>query len=182
MNFLMFATLMLLFHILLVTLAITCAPKPMSVCEQLNEPVYAEVYVEDEGPIYYDYAPPIKLTDSQRAMVEGVVFAEHGNGTLEEQKAVAQVIHDRALLWGMTIEDVLNAPKQFAKPSTREIPPLTKVAVSEIFDFGMMQYDSNVTHFYNYNQCSPSWANSDQMVEVGRGDAHRFMVKKEDLQ
>lgn len=177
MEFFIFVTLMILFQTMLVGLCIHYYPKTPSVTEQLNISIQTE---PQEEPVPYEYYSPIKLTESERLLVEGVVFAEHGNGTLEEQKAVAQVIHNRALLWGMTVEDVVTAPKQFASPKTENIPPITKVAVSEIFDFGMMQFDGHVTHFYNYNQCSPDWASS--MVEVGRGNAHRFMVKMEDMQ
>lgn len=179
MGFMAFALIVCIVNVLIVAWAFIHWPEQNALAE-CTIPTTQEVSYPKEEAQPFSTRPEVILTPEQRAMVERVVFAEIGIGTLEEQKAVAQTIHNRVVLWGMTVEDVLTAPKQFASPSTKEIPPITKVAVSEVFDFGMMPYESNVTSFYNYHLCSPSWA--DNMIEVGKDRYHRFMVKREEIE
>lgn len=113
------------------------------------------------------------ISDTDREMVERVVAAESRGQSLLGQLAVAQVIFDRSTLWNKTIEEVLTAPSQFAKPYTGEISDTTKEAVYRVFVLHERAFEEPTTHFYAYAVCTPHWA--DTKVSRGIIGAHRFM-------
>ena len=115
-------------------------------------------------------------TVADRNLIERVCYAEAGGepDPVTAQMAVANVILDRMTLWGKSAEEVLTAPKQFAKPSTIEtVPPETKEAVSRVFDKGERIFAEPTTHFFNPTMCDPVWAKT----KINRGEIgnHRFM-------
>lgn len=106
-------------------------------------------------------------------LIARVVAAEARGETLEGQMAVAQVIKDRADLWGKSPEEIVLAPAQFADPYGGEIPEITWNAVESVFLEGERVFSEPVTHFYAYELCSPYWAE----VKVSRGKigGHEFL-------
>lgn len=132
------------------------------------------VWVAPEPPEVVVVEAPV-LTPDTRDLVERVVYTESGGEpTIESEMAVAQVIKDRADLWGRDVEEVILQPYQFGKPSEIEdVPDRTKEAVRKVFDEGERIFVEPTTHFYAYELCSPGWAET----KVTRGviGGHRFM-------
>lgn len=115
----------------------------------------------------------IPITDEERDLAERVVYAEIGNGDLSEQMSVAQVIWDRMYYWGKDLHTIVYANGQFAKPTNKEVPQLTKDAVWMVFNANVRIFEEPTTHFYAYNKCEPEWAST--KVERGKDRYHRFM-------
>lgn len=112
------------------------------------------------------------LPTRDRELITRVVMAEAGNN-LEGCLAVAQTIKNRSELWGMTPEEVVNQPKQFATPKadSMEKYPNAVEAVQMVFEEGQTVLDPNVTHFHAEGY-KPYWV-SDKEFVVSRG-GNRF--------
>lgn len=94
------------------------------------------------------------VNQAEREMVERTVMAEAGSETLQGMEAVAQVIHNRSVLWNMTPVEVVTQPYQFATYNG-EISEECRLAVSNVFDLGVRVFDENVTHFHSGEE--PYW-------------------------
>ena len=111
------------------------------------------------------------LSHSDRQLVERIVMAEaRGKGYLG-QKAVAQVIRDRAESWGKPVSEICLAYKQFAEPYQGEISDSVKEAVKSVFDNGEKVFSEVTTHFHA-DYVSPAWA--DSKINRGNVGSHRF--------
>ena len=105
--------------------------------------------------------------------IQRVIAAEARGCSLEGQMAVAQTILDRATLWDMTASEVVSKPSQYAPPYQGAISSLTVEAFNRVFVNGERVFEEPVTHFYNYEVCSPAWAS--RKTERGVIGSHRFM-------
>lgn len=105
--------------------------------------------------------------------IQRVIAAEARGCSLEGQMAVAQTILDRATLWNMTAAEVISQPSQYAPPYQGAISSLTAEAYERVFINGERVFEKPATHFYNFTQCSPAWA--DRKTESGIIGDHRFM-------
>lgn len=103
-----------------------------------------------------------RLTDEEIALIAGVVMAEAANQGFDGQVAVCEVIKNRSELWGLTITEVLTAPKQFAAPS--KATPLSSVyeAINAVFyeDYGVL--GGIATHFHSGPE--PYWTENKELV------------------
>ena len=81
------------------------------------------------------------LTAAEREMVERVVAAEARGESFEGQAAVAEVIYNRCMNRGQSVEQVIWADKQFAYPYGGEISQDTKEAVAAVFDYELLNLD-----------------------------------------
>ena len=103
-----------------------------------------------------------KPTLSGLEAVENMVALEAKGESYEGQCLVAQCIKNRSELWGMSIEDVVNAPGQFASGYTN-VTDSVKKAVNAVFNENYVVVDEPITHFHNPT-VHPSWADSKTMV------------------
>lgn len=121
------------------------------------------------GGLWADTTYSIVLTDAELHMVCQVVMAEAMGEPYEGQQAVAQVIRDRAILWGKSVTEIVTAPNQFAKPRQGEISDSVIMAVQSVFD-GESVMEFPVTHFHA-DYVNPYWASK----KVSRGTISRHL-------
>ncbi len=100
-----------------------------------------------------------ELTDTERDLAQRVVMAEAGGESYECMLGVAQTIRERSEHWGMTVEEVLTAKAQYAKPYKGEVSEDAKDAVSAVFDDGVRAFEGYTTHFHD-DSVKPKWAKS----------------------
>lgn len=112
----------------------------------------------------------IILTDAEREMIERVVAAEARGESFEGQAAVAEVIYNRCINRGQSVEQVIWADKQFAYPYGGEISRDTKEAVAAVFDYELLNLDG--AEYFHADYVLPSWAAD--MQEVCRIGGHIF--------
>lgn len=112
----------------------------------------------------------IILTAAEREMIERVVAAEARGESFEGQAAVAEVIYNRCVNRGQSVEQVIWADKQFAHPYGGEISQDTKEAVAAVFDYELLSLDG--AEYFHADYVTPSWA--DDFEEVCRIGGHIF--------
>lgn len=100
-----------------------------------------------------------KLTADERDLAERIVMAEAGGESYECMLGIAQTIRERSEHWGMTVEDVLTARAQYAKPYKGTVSDDAKNAVSAVFDYGERAFDAYTTHFHD-DSVNPWWNQS----------------------
>lgn len=110
------------------------------------------------------------LTAEEREMIERVVAAEARGESFEGQAAVAEVIYNRCMNRGQSVEQVIWADKQFAYPYGGEISQDTKEAVAAVFDYELLNLDG--AEYFHADYVLPSWA--EDMQEVCRIGGHIF--------
>ena len=110
------------------------------------------------------------LTAAEREMIERVVAAEARGESFEGQAAVAEVIYNRCINRGQSVEEVIWADKQFAYPYGGEISQDTKEAVAAVFDYELLSLDG--AEYFHADYVTPSWAAD--MQEVCRIGNHIF--------
>lgn len=110
------------------------------------------------------------LTAAEREMIERVVAAEARGESFEGQAAVAEVIYNRCMNRGQSVEQVIWADKQFAYPYGGEISQDTKEAVAAVFDYELLSLDG--AEYFHADYVLPSWAAD--MQEVCRIGRHIF--------
>jgi spore germination cell wall hydrolase CwlJ-like protein len=110
------------------------------------------------------------LTAAEREMVERVVAAEARGESFEGQAAVAEVIYNRCMNRGQSVEQVIWTDKQFAHPYGGEISQDTKEAVAAVFDYELLNLDG--AEYFHADYVLPSWA--EDMEEVCRIGNHIF--------
>lgn len=110
------------------------------------------------------------LTAAEREMIERVVAAEARGESFEGQAAVAEVIYNRCMNRGQSVEQVIWADKQFAYPYGGEISQDTKEAVAAVFDYELLNLGG--AEYFHADYVTPSWA--DDMQEVCRIGGHIF--------
>lgn len=112
------------------------------------------------------------LSVSDRELIERICQAEAGSNLIGCM-AVAQVIHNRSVLWSKTPYEVVTQDSQFAEPAKGEISAEAVQAVWAVFDEGMKAFeDNNVTHFYAENSQEPYWTEGKEYV--GSRGGNRF--------
>lgn len=131
----------------------------------------ANVRLTSERPYAVELAmQKIILSDAEREMIERVVAAEARGESFEGQAAVAEVIYNRCINRGQSVEEVIWADKQFAHPYGGEISQDTKEAVAAVFDYELLNLDG--AEYFHADYVTPSWA--DDMQEVCRIGGHIF--------
>lgn len=110
------------------------------------------------------------LTAAEREMVERVVAAEARGESFEGQAALAEVIYNRCINRGQSVEQVIWADKQFAYPYGGEISQDTKEAVAAVFDYELLNLDG--AEYFHADYVMPYWAAD--MEEVCRIGGHIF--------
>jgi hypothetical protein len=98
--------------------------------------------------------PACPLTIAQRDRIERIIMTSCGNQqNYEMDMANAQVIKDRADsgLFGASLDDVINAPGQFERPTSGEVNNLVKQAVSAVFDRGERVTQDKLYYYINPN-------------------------------
>ncbi len=111
------------------------------------------------------------LTDAELDIVCRVVMSEAMGEPYEGMLAVAQVIRDRAISWGLTVTEVVTAPSQFAPPYKGEISDEVIMAVDAVFIEGVSLMEFPTTHFHA-DYVSPYW--TADKVSRGSIGAHLF--------
>ena len=137
-------------------------------------PQIADLPGPEVVPIRQEVKTVHPLTSRERDLIERVVATESRGCSLEAQMAVAQVIRDRSVLWGKSIEDVIFSPSQFGNPYRGEISDRTKLAVSLVYDSGEEVFPELATHFHDDSIQPPYWAKS----KVSRGSIDRLKFYK----
>lgn len=110
------------------------------------------------------------LSDGDQELITRVVMAEARGSGFEGMAAVAQVIKDRSVLWGMSPQEVVTAPAQFAKPYQGEISETARWSVKAVFDYDYRIIADPVTHFNSGTD--PYW--TDAKVSRGSYGGNRF--------
>lgn len=116
------------------------------------------------------------LTAAEREMIERVVAAEARGESFEGQAAVAEVIYNRCVNRGQSVEQVIWADKQFAYPYGGDISQDTKEAVAAVFDYEILSLGG--AEYFHADYVTPSWAQN--MQEVCRIGNHIFYKGVED--
>lgn len=134
------------------------------------------IVVQEDAPQESVIAPEsgetlVSLGEEDYDLICRVVAAEARGEGHEGQLAVAQVIRDRARLWGMTPAEVVMAPGQFAAPYQGEIGAETRMAVNDCLIQGESAFDQPVTHFAEIS-ITPYWAEEKEVAGVIGN--HRF--------
>ena len=111
-----------------------------------------------------------KFTNEELKSVCQVVSAEARGESYEGQCLVAQVIKNRSELWNKDIDEVINAPNQFAK-GIDYVTDSVYLAVEDVFLNGKQITDEPITHFHS-TLVSPYWADEKELV-IKEGD-HLF--------
>lgn len=136
----------------------------------------ADSVLAKQRPDYQEYIKTESveqwLSDHDRNIIERVVAGEARGESFYGQLAVAQTIHDRAMLSGMNPADIATQPYQYAEPYQGEISESVKLAVVYIFDRGIMIFDEPTTHFYATWIDEPYWT-ADKVCR-GQLGVHRF--------
>jgi spore germination cell wall hydrolase CwlJ-like protein len=109
-------------------------------------------------------------TPEEIGLLERVVAAEARGEPQEGQMAVCEAILNRAMLWDMTVGEVLAAPHQFAAPYSGDITDSVKAAV-QAGTAGHRIFERPVTHFHSAG-VTPYWAASHEFA--GQIGNHRF--------
>lgn len=142
----------------------------------------AEERIEQQEKLIYEQNQELEVLKEQKERlstltdkeeVVRVVMAEANDQSLKGKMAVAQVILDRSIEWGMSSGEVVNSPYQFATPCKGEIDDLSSFAVDLVYLYGERVFDEPTTHFYNYNMVEPYW--SKVLTERGVIGEHCFM-------
>ena len=110
------------------------------------------------------------LTAAEREMIERVVASEARGESFEGQAAVAEVIYNRCMNRGQSVEQVIWADKQFAHPYGGEISKDTKDAVTAVFDYELLNLGG--AEYFHADYVLPSWA--EDMEEVCHIGGHIF--------
>ncbi|MFV0518454.1 MAG: cell wall hydrolase [Aminipila sp.] len=120
-----------------------------------EEKTSAEQFTETS--IKLDAKTPQKiLSDKDFEYITRVCMAEAGN-IYEGNLAVAQVIHDRAVLWNMTPYEVVTKKGQFTQPRSGELYAESVQAVTDVFCNGVKAFeDEKATHFHGGSD-KPYW-------------------------
>lgn len=106
------------------------------------------------------------LTAAEREMIERVVAAEARGESFEGQAAVAEVIYNRCMNRGQSVEQVIWADKQFAYPYGGEISQDTKEAVAAVFDYELLSLDG--AEYFHADYVLPSWAEDmEKVCQIG---------------
>lgn len=131
----------------------------------------AAVKVVSERPYVVELTmQKITLSDAEREMIERVVAAEARGESFEGQAAVAEVIYNRCINRGQSVEQVIWADKQFAHPYGGEISQDTKEAVAAVFDYELLSLDG--AEYFHADYVLPSWA--EDMEKVCQIGGHIF--------
>ena len=126
---------------------------------------------------------PIKITEAEFEKICRVVAAEAGNQSYLGQQLVAQCIYDRVAsgLYGKNVDEVLDRPKQFAKPLQGNLNkfPSVYAAVWSVFYNNERPVDDQVLIFYNPKTADPAAVRhlSTYPLIIEEGD-HVFRGKK----
>lgn len=170
--------LIIVIGILAVGLALTIDANKNLENEARNLRVVYASEVKEGGQAPQATSQVMKLTESERELVERVVAAEARGESFEGQMAVAQVIRDRSLVSGQAVTEILSAENQFAKSYDGEISSTTEAAVGFVFEGGHNIFEVPVTHFYSHDLISkPDWAK--ELVFVDQIGGHSFYTEAE---
>lgn len=98
------------------------------------------------------------ITEDERELITRIVAAESRGEPLEGQIAVAQVILDRWIDKGGSLNEILLAPKQFADPYTGDLSeyPNSRIATHLVFDLGFRIFEEPTFFFFNPITSEPS--------------------------
>lgn len=98
------------------------------------------------------------ITEDERELITRIVAAESRGEPLEGQIAVAQVILDRWIDKGGSLNEILLAPKQFADPYTGDLSeyPNSRIATHLVFDLGFRIFEEPTFFFFNAEHSDPS--------------------------
>lgn len=97
-----------------------------------------------------------ELADSELTAIANVVSLEARGESYKGQCLVAQVIKNRAELWGKTPIEIITAKGQFAT-GTAPITESVYKAVCDVFIKGYKVVDEPITHFHT-TSINPYWA------------------------
>ena len=97
-----------------------------------------------------------ELADSELTAIANVVSLEARGESYSGQCLVAQVIKNRAELWGKTPIEIITAKGQFAT-GTAPITESVYKAVCDVFINGYKVIDEPITHFHT-TSINPYWA------------------------
>lgn len=138
---------------------------------QAAEPVAETIYFEENIVLPEENA---MLTNYQRELIERIVMAEARGESYEGQKAVAEVIYNRCLIWGLSVEDVLLTKYQFADPYQGEISESVRQAVSEVFDAQNIEMTEAL--YFHADYVNPYW--SEEMEFLQQIGGHKFYAER----
>lgn len=143
-----------------------------------DKPIYQQ-HVDNNKMFAADHdaeAGKMILTAAEREMIERVVAAEARGESFEGQAAVAEVIYNRCINRGQSVEQVIWADKQFAYPYGGEISQDTKEAVAAVFDYEILSLGG--AEYFHADYVTPSWA--EDFEEVCHIGGHIFYKEVEE--
>lgn len=97
------------------------------------------------------------ITSNERELITRMVAAESRGEPLEGQIAVAQVILDRWVSKGGSLNEIILAPKQFANPYSGSLDeyPDCRLATHLVFDLGYRVFKEPTFFFFNPQTAEP---------------------------
>lgn len=123
----------------------------------VSQPIYQttlEVKKENTKDVEEEKYP---ITEEERELITRIVIAESRGEPLEGKLAVAQVILDRWIKQGGSLNEVILAPKQFATPYPDNIEefPDCRLATHLVFDMGYRVFEEPTLYFFNPKTSEP---------------------------
>ena len=126
-----------------------------------------EEHINSEVKLNYDYEYVLR-----------VVAAESRGESLEGQMAVAQCIRETSNVTGMTPEQVVKAPNQYASPVSLElVTDSVREACERVFINGESVTDEPIRYFYSTNNGFVSKWHENSLTYVMTIGCHKFFKK-----
>lgn len=133
----------------------------------------ALVKIENPDPNYKGQV--VRLSDSDRDLLERLVMGEAGGEGYEGAALVAQTLRDHMVYHGYTSVETLRKELKYSGSIKKQPNEDVKKAVAFIFDEGGIAAQHKLYYFYAPKYSKGSWHNTQQFIlEYG---GHRFFCK-----
>lgn len=117
----------------------------------------------------------VKLSASDRDLLERLVMGEAGGEGFEGAALVAQTLRDHMVYHGYTSVDKLRRDLKYSGSIKKQPNEDVKKAVAFIFDEGGVAVQHKIYYFYAPRYCEGKWHNTQEFIlEYG---CHRFFCK-----
>ncbi len=149
---------------------------------RMNGESYTTIYLHtaEERAKAIQIENPISISDEDRYIVECIVAGEAKGESYKGKKLVAQCIYNAMLRDGLSAKEV-KSKFQYSgwdedlKSTNLEAYNEVKMAISEVFDFGMFEVDDDILYFYAPKYCKGDWHESQRFVIEEGG--HKFFAE-----
>ena len=163
--------------VVLAALAIIACVVATGASQEASEPVAEEITPAETEPatepVEAEKEPRYDATEEELDLVARVVHAEAGGEGFDGQALVAQCILNTAEATGQRPDEVVLAPKQYAKPAA-EASEEVQAAVRAVFLEGYQVTDEPIRWFYAPKYGTSKWHESKTHVLTYKN--HKFFA------